>query len=744
MASRPLFGYAPGQLWRMWMIVGLRLLLAFLLLAFLAGRYVPGPSAWGFNHLAYLPWWITPLWVLAAAAILVPAVQRKGAQLLESRCSGIIWERRWSALVLPVMAGIMFALFRERSFFMGDGYLIGELADRGVMFRAFDSLDYLLHFQALLGLKRLGVEVSAFTVYRVASVLAGTGAVAVFMALLRRMPWEPWRRSACLGLLFFMGPAAMYFGYVESYTFLLVFLTAFMLAGLGVLEGRYPLWAASGFFGLGLAFHMTAVFSAPALLVLLLRAPGLSASRRWIQTLFPPFILFVLAVILHLAEGYNTAWFRKEFVDNQNVHSIFLPFSADRGLLSSYHWKDLANLALITAPACMAVVLIQAKAIARSLADSRVLFLGLQIGSTLLFSLLVDRKLGGARDWDLLAAHSAGLVLLAALFLPPIRSRSEGEGEPGKKARTRSGRVRPSPALTRPHPAVCLVLATALLLTAPWVLLLHLEERSIDRFVSVAADFPPFARAYAYEEVGKYYRKAAEADPQGPKVRYLMARAEEMYELCVEAYPGNMRFRILLGSVYYGQGKLSKAEQEYLHVVGRDSTSFMATEMLGRVYVQQERFDESIHLFRRLTRLRPGQHASWELLGLAAMRADSTLDVLTGLTRAMELNPALEYDHEVGVANLRLGRNLEAADAFLRAIQRGQNSIPTRIGLGWSLVLAFEAGQRTGAPVDPQWLEIAAEHLESVLREAPEDEEAAGLLGRVRHPGVSFEGGGAR
>ncbi len=716
------------------MVTGLRILLGAVLLLILAGRFVPGPAAWGFNHLFYLPGWFTPLWVIAAAAVTIPALQGKGARFLESRCSAILWERRWMVWILPPVAGALFALFRERSFFMGDGYLIGELADRGVMFRAFDSLDYLLHFQALQGLTRLGLSVSAFTVYRVASVLGGMLAVAVFMAMIRRLPWEPWRRTACFGLMFFMGPAAMYFGYVESYTFLLVFLTAFMLAGLGALEGHSRLWVASGFFGLALSFHLTAVFSAPALLILLLRTPGLSAGRRWAQVVLPPLALFALAVVLHLLEGYNEAWFRKEFVDNQNVHSIFLSFTTEHGLLSAYHWKEMANLALITAPACLAVVLIQWRAIGRSIRESRVLFLAVQILSMLLFSLLVDRKLGGARDWDLLSAHSAGLVLMAVIFLPAIAGSSARRSRktPGCVVTGHAASGSPTP-LTRPHPVVCLVLGTSLLVTAPWVLLLHLEERSIGRFIDVASDFPPFARAYAYEEVGKYYRKAAEAAPDDATEARLMAKAEEMYELCVLTYPGNMRFRILLGSIYYGQGKMGQAEREYLHVVERDSTSFMATEMLGRLYAGQQRYDESLEHLRRLTRLRPHHASSWELLGMAGVRADSARDVLTGFGRAMELNPELEYDHEVAVANLRLGRNLEAAESFLRAIHRGQNSIPTRVGLGWSLVLAMEAAQRTGAPVHPDWLEIAEEHLASVLKEQPDDEEAAGLMERLRH-----------
>jgi tetratricopeptide (TPR) repeat protein len=574
----------------------LRVALGVLLGLTALGRFLPGPAAWGFNHLAYLPGWFVFLWTLCAALLFVPGFQRKASSYLADTLSPWLFGRAVVPVVLALLAGGLFVLFRERSFFMGDGYLVGELQDQGVKFRAFDALDFLLHFQIFQFFHRGHPDLSAFTIYRVASVVAGVMAVLIHWSLVRRLPWEPWRQAAAFFLLFSIGPVALYFGYVESYTYLFVFVTAFLLSGLLVLEGKAPLWLASTFFGLGMAFHLTTVASGPALLFLVFRSPVRSASRRWLEVLIPPLSLFALAGALYLAEGYNAFWFRKEFLESKNTHQLLIPLAAGRGLFSVYHWKDQLNLLLITAPACLAVVLMEHRRLLARRMEPRIQFLLAQILPIVLCSIVLDRKLGGARDWDLLAAHAGGLVLLSALLLP---ARPVEEREPARPAKGKA----PKGPKSVPDPAVGMVLGTAVLLVSPWVLLLHLEPRSIDRFVSVAADFPAFPRAYAYEEVGKYYRKANDLE-----------KALPMYQLCVQTYPGNPRFHVLLGSIYFMKQDMDHAEAEYQAALKANPKDFMAMEMMGKVAFGRKDWKGAVSYFRSWwisARWRPPVGSSW-------------------------------------------------------------------------------------------------------------------------------------
>ncbi len=720
------------------------ILLTLPLLFLAAGRFLPGPYAWGFNHFAYLPGWVFGVWLAAAlllGTLLLPAVQRAACDRLAGSLPRFLFERRWVPWALTAIAGGLFLLLRERSFFMGDGYLVGELVDRGVPFRAFDNLDYLLHFQIYKRLGQGGARFSSFDLYRGSAILAGMLAVATWLRLAGRLSWSPWRKVTVVGLLFFAGPAALFFGYVESYSFLFLFLTAFLLCGLLVLEGRAPLWLAATFFGLGLAFHLTALFTAPALLVLAWRAPGRPMARRVREALGPPMLLFVVAVLLHIAEGYDASWFRHEFLEGKNAQSIWIPLAQGRGLLTAYHWKDLFNLALITAPVCLLVVLAAGRRLRSCAREPRYLFLLVQIVSLAFISVAVDRKLGGARDWDLLAAHSAGLILLAAMLLPgntpggadeaagPVpavpASRGRGKNRERGRERGREGGARTSRVLLdRPHPVVSLALGVSLLVGMPWVVLLHWEDRSILRFVDIAADFPDFPRGYAYEEVGKYYRKAGDLD-----------RAQALYEKAVATNPSHARIRILLGSIYYARENYDAAEKQYLVANQLDPKNYMAVEMLGQVGMKRERFEDAWGWFQNLVELQPQKATSWEYYGFAASRSKRWEQAIYGFGKAIELDPAAMgvHRHEIGIALAQLGRYEEAADTFQAILARPDPRQETRLALALVRLEMARQSKARGQPVSAAWLDEAEGQLDRVLEQRPGDPQAADLKQQLRH-----------
>ena len=690
----------------------LPILLTLPLILLAVGRVLPGPRAWGFNHFAYLPGWVFGVWLAAAlllGTLLLPAVQRAVCDRLAGPLPRFLFESRWVPWALTAIAGGLFFLLRERSFFMGDGYLVGELVEQGVPFRAFDNLDYLLHFQAYQQFGQGGLRFSSFDLYRGSAIFAGMLAVATWVRLAGRLSWSPWRKVAVVGLLFFAGPAALFFGYVESYSFLFLFMTAFLLCGLLVLDGRAPLWLAATFFGLGLAFHLTALFTAPALLVLAWRAPGRSPpARRVLEAFGPPTLLLLVALLLHIAEGYNVSWFRHEFLEGKNAQSIWIPLGQGRGLFTVYHWKDLCNLALITAPVCLLVVLTAWRRLRSCWREPRYLFLLAQIASLAFLSVAVDRKLGGARDWDLLAAHSAGLIVLAATLLPG-----------GTTDGARPVRVR----LDRPHPVVPLALGVSLLVGMPWVVLLHWEDRSISRFVDIVADFPDFPRGYAYEEVGKYYRKTGDLD-----------RAQPLYEKAVATNPSHARIRILLGMIYFARENYDAATEQYLVASRLDPKSYLPVEMLGQVAMKRERFEEAWGWFQKLVDLRPRTATAWEQYAFAAMKSRRWEQAISGFAKAAELDPAGgRYGQEIGSALAHLGRFEEAADAFRAILSRPDPPLETRSALAVVRVQMAQQAVDRGQPVSAAWLDEAEGQLDIVLRQRPEDPQAAGLMQQVRH-----------
>jgi len=692
-----------------WLPVALCLLAALPLL----GAFLPGPAAWGFNHLAYLPRWMVAPWGALVALLIWPRSRRVLDRAL-GETAPRVWlsgPMAWGAFVLAFAA--LCALLRQRSFFLGDGYLIGELVEKQIAFRAFDNLDYLAHLKLYQWLK-LFRPIDSFALYRIGAVVAGVVFWIVVGGLAKRLDWAPWRKALLFGLFLTAGPIQLFFGYVESYAFLYVCLTGFLLSGYLSLEKRIAAWVPGLFFGLALAFHLTALFSAPALLLLAWSAPRTtSGRRRWLEVLGPPLLLFAISALLHIWDGYDATWFKREFTDSKNAKSILLPLFGERSLFSAYHWKDLLQLALITSPAALLLAAARARWIWAGRREGPMLFLLAQIASVLGCVLFIDRKLGGARDWDLMAAHVGGLLLLAAASVPDARTpRGSNEPRASRASRARQESGRGGSGQARPAPVVAtLALGAGLVSTSAWVVLNHWEERAIARFVDIASDFPAFARAYAYEEVGKYYRKAGD-----------FPRAEQMYEFCVEAYPNNPRFRVLLGSTYTMTAKMAEAEREFRAALERDPDYVRGLENLGKlmlVNAQHERDDarrrvqlgEAARLFGRLTVLSPNDATFWEALAYSSLETDDLEKAEQAYLRANQLNRKLRVHHSLGAVRLGLGKYLESAASFREAIRRGEGARQTQTGLVLALLgAAREALVATGT-ADAALLDEAEQEL---------------------------------
>ena len=699
-----------------------KIALGLLLLFVAAGRFLPGPRFWGFNHLAYLSTPIYVSWLVCAALLLLPSFQARLATALEAKLPRLL--ERWSgAILLAGVAAILFVLFREQSYFMGDGYLVGELVERGMKFRAFDNMDYMLHYATYQAQPDGAEKISSFTIYRAGSVLAGTLGTLLLWWLTRKLPWEGWRRLLVLGFFLLAGPVALFHGYVESYSWLFLFVSAFLVAGVLTLEGVVGIWLASTLFGAALFFHLTAVFSGPALLYLAWKAPARPAWKRWADAAVPALVIFLVSVVLHLAAGYDATWFRREFVESRNAQSIWIPLGGDHGLLSAYHWKDLFNLLLITSPAAVVILLGRIGALRSRISDRRVQFALVQVATIAFFSVALDRKLGGARDWDLLAAHSLGIGLLAALLLPPWppvapapRSRAP---LPPEQERTGSTRI------------AALVLTVAFLMTAPWVALLHHERASIARFVDVAADFPDFARAYAYEEVGKYYRKAENYD-----------MAEQMYRRCVDTYPGNPRFHVLLGSIYMVQSmrtsdqeektaRMDQAEAAYREALRLKPDVPLALSNLARALMAREKYSEALPLYERLVLVEPRDFEHWAGLGNARLQQDDPAGAVTAYESALQRNPNAPVKKMLGAALLGTRRYSEAAAVFSETLRGGDRDPRVLYGLASARVEEARQAAARGQPLDPGRLTEAENLLRELLQADSRHMAARSLLQRI-------------
>ncbi|MCK4411956.1 MAG: tetratricopeptide repeat protein [Candidatus Eisenbacteria sp.] len=667
-----------GQRWEAAALRRLRFALTGLFLLQGLGGFLPGSLLWGLNHLAYAPTPIRLALPLAGLLLLWTPLHRPLGRWLIHIAAPLLLGRRWVAfLLLPGLAMGIFWLLRCRLHFLGDGWLLGELLHRGLPFHGFDFLDYYLHARlyAWLGLES---EPAAFRLFAVVSTVAGGGYVAAVAWSARRLTADPGERLLLFGLLLCFAPVQMFAGYVECYALLAVALLLVLTLFVLHYRERLPSYWPAAVYGVALAIHLDALFLAPLPAALILRPPAwnrASLGRRLASVVAPVVACLILAGVLLLLGGYSERWFNHDFIANRGDHPLLVPLLGERGLLRLTHAKDILNLLLLLAPVPLALLAAVGR---RGTADgeggwdrrkderkderkgrrkderkgrrkdrrkdrtenrrgsARIERLLLLTAAWLLFLMVVlHMRLGVVRDWDLFAAQ-APVFVFAAFFL--WHGRTAGDARAG---------------------LVAMALSAGLLLAGPWFWLNAGTDRSLARFRDVITDIPQFPRAYAHEEIAKYFRKSGNLD-----------EAMREYEICATIHPTNARFHALRGALLYSRGDQEAAQGVFERVCELDSLNVTAIGTLARIHAEKQEFAEALPYARRLAGHRQEQAASAMIHGLVAAQFGLLDEAIGAYDRAIRKAPdQLELRERLGALLIAQG-DYARAERVLRVVVR--------------------------------------------------------------------------
>ncbi len=656
-----------------------------------AAGFQPGATAWGLNHLAYLPLWVRIGWPLLGLLLLWPrAAQALGAWLVR-RVEPLLLGPGWVAYgLLPAMGAGAFWLLRTPTHFLGDGLLLAQTVQIGVPFHGFDLLAYHLH--ALLGrLFETRLLEEALDVFAWMSIFSGALYLVAVAWSVRRLAREPGEGVLLYGLLVLAAPLQMFMGYAECYALLMVALLLFAVTLVLYYRGRFPLAGCAGFFAAGLALHLNALFLAPLLIAPLLRpapekgAPAASRAgvgRRLAAVGLPPVAALVLAAGIMALSGYDLEVFQHDFFTSRAGQRLLVPLTGRGGLLDPLHWKDVANLVLLLAPVPTALILTRLIARPANPAPAlpaRILLWG--CGWLLVIAVLLQMTLGMARDWDLLAAATPIAPLAAALLWRRPRARWIGS-----------------------------TLVAACFLTLPWFWLNAGEARSLTRFRDVMADQRAYARAYAHEEIGKHYRERGEIE-----------RAIEQYRICTRIAPGRARFHGLLGEMHLRLRDPEAALAHFQRQLAIDSTRVDALEEVARIQLGLGRAQEALATARRYAG-RPEETADGaEVHGRAAEAVGALEEAIGAFQRALQRDARrLHLREQIGHIAIERG-DFAVAEQIFRAVLRDRpGSWSARAGLAAAIYAPLR-----GVPEDARLPEAVRARLA----------EAQHLLGTVLRQG---------
>lgn len=290
-------------------------------------------------------------------------------------------------MVIAALFIVGMILLPSENHLMGDG--ITHLNSSQRIFSPTEPLDVFLHY--LVG----QIFGSMLASYRVIAFVAGLFYI-LGLYLLAGLGNTVVEKGIIVSSFLAMATVQFYFGYVESYTLLNLFLLFYIyFAWRDYRVGQYS-YLPLLFFLLAVVSHFSAVMLLPSLIYFY--------RRRFGKTL-------IYLVLLMVAAAVVVAWQVK-------IGIIMVPLMANSfsaySLFSAAHLHDLLRELLLVSPAFFLA------ACGRRF-DAPVRFALLALAGALAFTVLVDPKFGAFRDWDLLSLFALPLAFLIALRAPHSR-----------------------------------------------------------------------------------------------------------------------------------------------------------------------------------------------------------------------------------------------------------------------------------------------------------------------------------
>ena len=221
------------SLWdRTFQLVFLPVLLLLVIIHLLA-MYWGTPFLWGVHHLHFFPGWLGWVLTLVTASLFIPAVNKPALNFLETIFSllGRLVSKipKYPAFIAAGMVSIPgFWFLRTEYFLLGDGGFKLEALASGAITTT-EPLDGIIHHQLYLLLTALFPNADPSLAYTVPSVICGGAFILLILILSDLLGKTKFQKILVFSALVTLGSIELFFGYVESYTTLLVAVTLFIL-----------------------------------------------------------------------------------------------------------------------------------------------------------------------------------------------------------------------------------------------------------------------------------------------------------------------------------------------------------------------------------------------------------------------------------------------------------------------------------------------------------------------------------
>jgi Tfp pilus assembly protein PilF len=648
------------------------LLCGFLILLHFIASFFPRMRLWGINQLHYFSLEFRLVLCLVGLLILFPRVLENLIALIQRAFAWVVdksekLNRYLLYSAISLLSLIPFWFLRARTPLLGDGYLRGGELKFGQLLSITEPLDFYLH---LFVFRILGWD--GYTTYAVLSCLAG--ALYVFSVLLLCELWGK-DKTEKLFIFFFMislGSVQLFFGYVESYSLMFLTLMAYLVFSLRYLKGESGyLWPCILLL-LSAGFHLSALFVLPSLFYLALARPSESLHAKAGRVRFNNVIIMLCMISLvvlglfllktYSPEGTPGSFLIYPFGEGDSLYAFFSPA----------HLLDFLNHQLLVSPVSLVIWMLLLLFFRKSLnLQRRVVrfLLWLTLGS-IAFALLVDPKLGYARDWDLFAFAGMGISLLGLyLFIDVLRTKDEN----GMERET----------LEFSRMAIVLVI-TALVFTVPWVWINASQSKSVDRFEDLLK-LDERRAAHGYETLACYFRDEGETQ-----------RTIEFWKRAIAVDP-LPRYYAALGNAYSRRERYDLAVEAYDRSLKLDPfgpANYMLHRSLGLCLAREGRFDEAVVQLNKALKSKPNNPAYHYNLASVLAKAGKYEEAIPYYKRVLELDPnsAVTY-RSIGLCYAHMGKKEESERYLERYLKLNPQDASLMEGIIDSIQIEIDSGR---------------------------------------------------
>jgi len=541
------------------------------------------------------------------------------------------------AILIIFMAGLLFYIFRVHVHSLGDGYQRVYQVQKGYLHNPPEPLDFFLHSILYKGLN-IFIPVEAETIYTSLSIILGV--LFVIMVYLFRFPADTNKSAAAITkwLILSFGGMQIFFGYVESYSLLYAAALLFILFSYAYFSNGTGMNIVALLFGITITSHQSGLIVLPAFIYLVYHHLKCNKPAAFSDK-FLPIIIGVTPLLILIGLRIQQEIVYPQY--QKGISDMLLPFysAGEYSVISLEHFLDIVNETLLITPILYFMTPFYFhQDLSNNPRSSFRIFGAFMMVPAGIFLLLMDPKLGFARDWDLFSTPMA--IIGTIVILNATRGQYW--------------------VIISRHAKV-LVIYGSIILTSVWVIMNSSEAKQLNR-AEYLLSISERNRGYAVELLAHYYWQIANNEEKALELYYQIDeknRNARVYDkithleyklghyqkaidnalIGLQMEGHRVDLEILCGAAYQKLGQPSRALEHLLAARREEPTRYNIYSYLGNVYLMLDSMDLALAAHKTSISLNPRDATCYFNTAFAFIEAGKFDSAQTYVNAGLKIDP---------------------------------------------------------------------------------------------------------